>query len=353
MRLDLASAPAYQALVARSGQVVLAFGLPAGILGAVLAVAWLSSSTSTDGLGPMRFLPFSPRSTPGAPPPSLDQTPPPTTLEQISPEQAELRNALIPYSRAPLLTAARYIPTADGESVETALPCLTRAIYYEAAREPVAGQRAVAQVIINRWASAPFPKTICGVVEQGAPRPGCQFTFECDGSLAKRPDPTLLSEAEAVARAALNGYVASEIGAATHYHADYVVPVWATTMLKLTKIGHHIFYRWPGARPQILQAIAPDPLQAPGDLPGDPGEALGGALPPAASTASAPVEDATPAATPPPNPSDVTPAAAPKAPTHALVPEPTTSAAPAITSSKPAQAPRRAIPERSLRVGPF
>ena len=226
MRLDLATAPAYQAPVARSGQVVLAFGLPAGLLSAVLAVAWLSSSTSTDGLGPMRFLPFSPRSASGPPPPSPDQTLPPTTLEQVSPAQAELRNALIPYSRAPLLTAARYIPNSNGESVEAALPCLTRAIYYEAAREPVAGQHAVAQVIINRWASAPFPKTICGVVEQGAPRLGCQFTFECDGSLAKRPDPTLLLEAEAVARATLNGYVASEIGAATHYHADYVVPVW-------------------------------------------------------------------------------------------------------------------------------
>ena len=350
MRLDLASAPAYQALVARSGPVVLAFGLPAGLLGAVLAVAWLSSSTSTDGLGPMRFLPFSPRSTPGAPPPSLDQTLPPTTLEQISPEQAELRNALIPYSRASLLTAARYISTADGEPVETALPCLTRAIYYEAAREPVAGQRAVAQVIINRWASAPFPKTICGVVDQGAPRPGCQFTFECDGSLARRPDPNLLLGSEAVARAALNGYVASEIGAATHYHADYVVPNWATTMLKLTKIGHHIFYRWPGARPQILKALAPDALQPPApEVAGTETVAEHPAM------AIGPVEMPSVAAPPSEPRADTADVTAPNSPPSGTnTPTPFTSApsAPKHAPDRAPAPPHRAIPERSLRTGP-
>ena len=71
-----------------------------------------------------------------------------------------------------------------------ALTCLTAAIYYEAASEPDDGQRAVAQVVLNRLAHPGFPKTVCGVVYQGSERAsGCQFTFSCDGSLARPPAP--------------------------------------------------------------------------------------------------------------------------------------------------------------------
>ena len=66
--------------------------------------------------------------------------------------------------------------------------CLTQAIYYEAASEPDDGQRAVAQVILNRVAHSAFPNTVCGVVYQGSERvTGCQFTFTCDGSLKWTP----------------------------------------------------------------------------------------------------------------------------------------------------------------------
>jgi len=52
--------------------------------------------------------------------------------------------------------------------------------------------------------------------------------------------------AEAIARAALAGYVETAVGSATHYHADYVAPRWAPLLTKITKLGAHIFYRWPG-----------------------------------------------------------------------------------------------------------
>jgi len=75
----------------------------------------------------------------------------------------------------------------------------------------------------------------------------CQFSFVCDGSLYRRPAAGAWKEAERVARAALDGFVERTVGAATHYHADYVAPYWAPRLAKISQIGAHIFYRWPGA----------------------------------------------------------------------------------------------------------
>jgi hypothetical protein len=128
-----------------------------------------------------------------------------------------------------------------------ALTCLTAAIYYEAASEPDDGQRAVAQVILNRMAHPAFPKTVCGVVYQGSERTtGCQFTFTCDGSLARRPAAMFWNRAEAVARAALGGFVYASVGLATHYHTFAVHPYWDASMNFLGQIGAHRFYRMQG-----------------------------------------------------------------------------------------------------------
>jgi hypothetical protein len=92
-----------------------------------------------------------------------------------------------------------------------------------------------------------FPKSVCGVVYQHNSTPVCQFTFVCDGSLYRRPEAGAWKQAEQIARAALAGYVERSVGAATHYHADYVAPAWAPMLTKISKLGAHIFYRWPGA----------------------------------------------------------------------------------------------------------
>jgi spore germination cell wall hydrolase CwlJ-like protein len=160
---------------------------------------------------------------------------------------AEQLNSLLPFSGGPIRPMRPFVLKASGEDRQRALKCLTEAIYYEAAREPVDGQRAVAQTVINRLRHPEYPKSVCGVVYQGSARTtGCQFSFTCDGSLRWKPEPTLWARARGVAEAALNGYVADEVGPATHYHADYVAPYWAPTLAKLTKIGAHIFYRWTG-----------------------------------------------------------------------------------------------------------
>jgi Cell wall hydrolyses involved in spore germination len=135
---------------------------------------------------------------------------------------------------------------AAGEDHDRALQCLTQAVYYEAARESESGQRAVAQVVLNRVRHPAFAKTVCGVVYQRFAASVCQFSFVCDGSLARRPMAALWTRAQRVAADALAGHVEREVGTATHYHADYVFPRWAPHLGKLAQIGAHIFYRWPG-----------------------------------------------------------------------------------------------------------
>ncbi len=128
-----------------------------------------------------------------------------------------------------------------------ALECMTNAIYYEAGSESADGQRAVAQVILNRVRHPAFPDTVCGVVFQGSTRTtGCQFTFTCDGSLLRAPAPGKWSFAETIARSALEGTGYPAVGSATHYHANYVTPYWSSSLSKIGDIGLHVFYRWQG-----------------------------------------------------------------------------------------------------------
>ena len=129
-----------------------------------------------------------------------------------------------------------------------ATECLTAAVYYEARSEAVDGQRAVAQVVLNRVRDRAFPHSICGVVYQGSNRrTGCQFSFACDGSMAYRRDPSAWERARMVAEAALAGSVYAPVGAATFYHTGAVLPWWASSLSRIGSVGAHIFYRWRGA----------------------------------------------------------------------------------------------------------
>ena len=161
---------------------------------------------------------------------------------------AQERNAAIPLSSAPVEAAGSFVLAGLAKgAMPTALKCLTQAVYYEAAYEPLTGRRAVAQVVLNRMRHPAYPKSVCGVVYQGAERrTGCQFSFTCDGALLRAPAAHAWREAEAVARAALAGYVEPSVGTATHYHADYVLPKWAFNLGKIDQIGRHIFYRFHG-----------------------------------------------------------------------------------------------------------
>ena len=163
-------------------------------------------------------------------------------------DDAKLINAALPFSDAPVVAARAFVlPAGETLDQRRALLCLSQAVYYEAGYEPIEGRRAVAQVVLNRMRHPAFPKSVCGVVYQRNSTPVCQFTFVCDGSLYRRPAAAAWKQAEAVARAALAGYVETSVGGATHYHADYVAPRWAPLLTKVNKHGAHIFYRWPGS----------------------------------------------------------------------------------------------------------
>ena len=162
-------------------------------------------------------------------------------------DEARVINALRPAVPEDLEYAKPFVLTGTADARAKALNCLTQAVYYEAGFEPGEGQMAVAQTVINRMRHPGYPKSICGVIYEGAARStGCQFSFACDGSLARTPPPVLWANAQAVAKRALSGFVFKPVGVATHYHADYVSPYWAPTLVKLKQFGQHIFYRWTG-----------------------------------------------------------------------------------------------------------
>lgn len=179
----------------------------------------------------------------------LDGAPEPAILRLQDMDEAEARlwNASNPTSTLPN-PAARPFRISGGASHQArALDCLAAAIYYEARYESVDGQRAVAQVVLNRVRHPAYPASVCGVVFQGSERTtGCQFTFTCDGALARAPDPEGWMRARQIAEAALSGHVMKGVGNATHYHASYVAPYWSPSLMKVATVGAHIFYRWMG-----------------------------------------------------------------------------------------------------------
>lgn len=144
--------------------------------------------------------------------------------------------------------AARGFPSAgSGIDKARALQCLATAIYYEAASESMDGQRAVAQVVLNRVAHPSYPNSVCGVVYQGSERTtGCQFSFTCDGSLRRTASIAGMTRARMIASEALTGQVFAPVGLATHYHTVWIYPYWAPSLAHIGTIGAHRFYKWRG-----------------------------------------------------------------------------------------------------------
>jgi hypothetical protein len=151
------------------------------------------------------------------------------------------------------------------------MDCLTQAVYYEARGETESGQRAVAQVILNRVRHPAYPKTICNVVYQGAyHRTGCQFSFTCNGALGRRVENWAWKRAEKIAADALSGHVMASVGTSTHFHTTQVNPSWSGRMDRIATVGSHVFYQFKGARSQMARnnrgispSAAPQLVKAP------------------------------------------------------------------------------------------
>ncbi len=217
-------------IVARLLWLVILAGIPA-------AVAWHDQRTA-----PRAVQRLAEASRPATPPPPVE----PVKLYDLTPDQARAFNARIPFSALPSPAARPFRFAGEGAARDRAVDCLAAALYYEAGDDP-AGERAVAQVVLNRLRHPAFPKTVCGVVFQGQERTtGCQFTFTCDGSLARIPSAEAWERARKLAAKALAGSVDRKVGYATHYHTDWVVPYWSGSLDKIAAVGTHLFFRWTG-----------------------------------------------------------------------------------------------------------
>src|SRR5688572_29207206 len=161
--------------------------------------------------------------------------------------------ALASASAAPALAghggaAAPYVANRDPEEFDQSLECLTQAVYYEARSQSADGQRAVAQVVLNRVRHPSYPNSVCGVVFQGSERvTGCQFTFSCDGSMYNGIEPGAWERAQQIAQAALSGSVCRPVGLALNYHTSSIRPYWAPSLERQAVIGAHVFYRRPNS----------------------------------------------------------------------------------------------------------
>ncbi|MFK4792341.1 cell wall hydrolase [Sphingobium sp. ZW T5_29] len=179
---------------------------------------------------------------PATPPPAVQ----PVELYELDRDQARALNSATPFSRLPSPAARPFIFSGAPIDQARAIDCLAAAQLYEAGDDAV-GERAVAQVVLNRVRHPAFPKTVCGVVFQGQERStGCQFTFTCDGALARSPSQAAWNRARDIARAALTGQVFKPVGYATHYHTDWVVPYWSGSLDKIAAVDTHLFFRWRG-----------------------------------------------------------------------------------------------------------
>lgn len=142
-------------------------------------------------------------------------------------------------------TAATAGPQAmppDATANEAELECLAKAVYFEARGEPLDGQRAVAEVILNRVDNPRFPATVCGVVSQGG-RGGCQFSYHCSGRSQAIRERGAYSRALRVAASALAGRPRTLTDGATYFHTRAVRPSWSQRFVRTAQIGEHIFYR--------------------------------------------------------------------------------------------------------------
>jgi spore germination cell wall hydrolase CwlJ-like protein len=122
--------------------------------------------------------------------------------------------------------------------------CLTEALYHEARGEPLEGQIAVAEVILNRRDSGAYPNTVCGVVRQGTGEKWmCQFSYYCDGLSDEPKDQRAWDHLGRVARVMLDGAPRHLTEGAQFYHTKAVDPYWADEFYQTAEIGAHLFYR--------------------------------------------------------------------------------------------------------------
>jgi spore germination cell wall hydrolase CwlJ-like protein len=171
----------------------------------------------------------------------------PLLLKAVDKDTAKKANDAVALTTSPVPAAKGFIFSGTPADYERATDCLAATIFYEAGNETTSGQMAVVQVVLNRLRHPAYPKTVCGVVFQGQERrTGCQFSYTCDGSMARRPSPAAWARYRGLSQAMLKGLVYPPVGLATHYHTDWVLPYWSAKLDKVRVEGTHLFFRYHG-----------------------------------------------------------------------------------------------------------
>ena len=227
------------------------FGLRAALMAATVALVPLAggaqslfttsddTARATDGsVGTGAFVRMASLVEPGGAAPLTQRRTRPLNDASPAPDGEEA----MPYTRSALAEMPRAVGNGEWR-------CLTEAIYFEARGEPVRGQFAVAEVILNRVDSHRYPDSVCEVVNQGTGRlHACQFSYTCDGLPETIGEPRAWTRAGKIARLMVDGAPRALTGDATHYHADYVDPYWNKVYPRTAQVGTHIFYKQtPGA----------------------------------------------------------------------------------------------------------
>ena len=178
--------------------------------------------------------------------------------EDVAEGQAMIVNASLRDS-ASLASLKPFQPASLRAALKTTREarCLAEAVYYEARSESWQGQMAVAEVVVNRTRSNYYPSTFCGVVYQGHERQtGCQFTFTCDGSLYRQPRGAAWARSEMIAAQVMMGMTRPITHKATHYHTREINPYWSSSLVQTTRIGSHVFYRFPTSSEKHREVVA-------------------------------------------------------------------------------------------------
>jgi spore germination cell wall hydrolase CwlJ-like protein len=211
-----------------------------------LTAAARAAGTTTTGVGSTPSVPRAVALSSTTPAPA-DATPVEIAAAPVSPDGLAALKARGGMTEIPRSEDGRpsYASLIDPEKMSREERCLAEAVYFEARSEPEDGQAAVAQVVLNRVKSGLYPPSVCGVVYQNRNRKfACQFSFACEGKALRVTEPDAWQTAVRIARQVTFGETYnSEVGGATHYHANYVRPFWAKRLKKMDVIGRHIFYK--------------------------------------------------------------------------------------------------------------
>ncbi len=170
-----------------------------------------------------------------------DTVPVPTAtfkpVTEAAPDEVSVATAPVAAPGLAYASLAAAVAAQDmGGAMSDELECLADAVYFESKGEPLAGQLAVAEVILNRTTSGRFQATICSVVKQ----PG-QFSFVRGGRIPDAPEGRQYRTATAIAKVALADAWDSPASKALYFHARRVSPGW--NRARVATIGNHVFFR--------------------------------------------------------------------------------------------------------------